>query len=763
MTLANVDSQNQNKSQAPVRRYPQWHIVLVAFSGEEALLADTLAQVRQQSLNLGSVQLICSDTPALRAAASEFLTRFELPALPAQDSYWLTLLRLLPLDAPVLLVRAGCHLPQYWDARLMAVAEQSPHLSVISPLNVAEPLFALLNPGAAQPLAMPIDALDQWRAAYADGLAFDLPAISAAVTLIQPSMVDFFTGKCLAACPDEHLSCDAELMQLLRHQGAGVICTDQLVVDDSRVGVRPDCRAFASDVERQSLLDAHPLTGMHHALTELVERQEFPAQQLACKPVMLHISHSWGGGLGRWVEDYIAADDTHNHLVLRSIGQWDAFGHAMALYPSARMDVPIKTWPLALPIVSTAARHHQYSEVLEHIIERYRVSIVMVSSLIGHSLDALRSRLPTLFVCHDFYPFCPALVATFGSPCGSCDAGALKACGQKNTHHRFFPSEPDAHWLALRRQFSQAILAPQVSLVAPSASVPERLKQLEPALQSKACHIIEHGLTDELVARLLVARERSSEQSQGQSQRLRIVILGSLAQHKGAAILDGMLDQLSTFADLWLLGAGDDGRRYDKHDNVTVITWYERDSLGEHLADINPDLGLLLSNVPETFSYTLSELWAAAVPVLATRLGAFADRIQPGRNGWLADPDSLSMLAQLDQIHQNRSELAEVTAYLRSSQVRSSHDMIEGYNQLLPSPRDLPLATWLDCRASVSNSAHLAQEAKALYIDHQTPYRRVLVEFLEYTAGKLGRSPRLPRFMRRLVSRVIRKLSQLLR
>ncbi|WP_409524931.1 glycosyltransferase [Nitrincola sp. MINF-07-Sa-05] len=777
MILADPDSQVKVQAEETTR----WHIVLVAFAGEELSLTDTLAQIRQQSLDDSGLQLLCTDTPALHAAAGDYPVHFELPVAPSLDNYWLTLLRLLPQDAPVLILRAGCHLPQYWDARLMAVADQSPALTVISPLNVTEPFFALLNAKLLsakllnakqnQPLLMSVDALDQWRACYSEGGAFDVPAISGAATLIQPGISD-----CLSA----GLSNDAELMAKLRQQGAGVICTDQLVVDDSRVGIRPDSKAFANEVEQQSLGDAHPLTGMRHALTELVERQELPAQLIDCKPVMLHISHSWGGGLGRWVEDYIAADDTHNHLVLRSIGQWDAFGHAVALYPSARMDVPIKTWPLALPIVSTVAKHHQYSRVLEHIVERYRISAVMVSSLIGHSLDALRTTLPTLFVCHDFYPFCPALVATFDSPCVSCDAKALKKCRQENTHHRFFPTEADEHWLALRQQFSQALLAPEVVLVAPSASVPARLKQLEPALQDKACHIIEHGLTDKLVEHLSLARERAAEHSsellsglsskhpsellsERRTARLRVVILGSLAQHKGAGILDGILDELDVFADLWLLGAGDDGRRYDKRTNVTVIPWYDRDSLGEHLVSINPDIGLLLSNVPETFSYTLSELWAAAVPVLATRLGAFADRIEPGRNGWLADPDSRSVLAQLQSINEHRAELSEVTAYLQRAPVRSSHDMIQSYNQLLPSARDLPLATWLDCRGSLIGSPRSAQEAKALYIDHQTPYRRVLVEFLEYTAGKLGRSPRLPRVIRRLVSKVIRKLSQLLR
>ena len=55
-------------------------------------------------------------------------------------------------------------------------------------------------------------------------------------------------------------------------------------------------------------------------------------------------------------------------------------------------------------------------------------------------------------------------------------------------------------------------------------------------------------------------------------------------------------------------------------------------------------LAMSVSIVPETFSYTLSELWAAGIPVLATRLGAFGDRIVDGENGWLFPAGSVNEL-----------------------------------------------------------------------------------------------------------------------
>ena len=56
------------------------------------------------------------------------------------------------------------------------------------------------------------------------------------------------------------------------------------------------------------------------------------------------------------------------------------------------------------------------------------------------------------------------------------------------------------------------------------------------------------------------------------------------------------------------------------------------------VARIAPDAALLLPTVAETFSYTLSELRSLGVPVIATRVGALAERIRDGIDGFLVDP-----------------------------------------------------------------------------------------------------------------------------
>ena len=126
-------------------------------------------------------------------------------------------------------------------------------------------------------------------------------------------------------------------------------------------------------------------------------------------------------------------------------------------------------------------------------------------------------------------------------------------------------------------------------------------------------------------------------------------------------MLARMIGEIGEVADLFLVGAGESGEQFAGRADTTVIWEYQKLELGDYLRDIDADLGLMLSVVPETFSYTLSELWAAGVPVLATNLGAFSDRIVEGHNGWLVEPLADPILAKIrgDRTGQRRASRYE--------------------------------------------------------------------------------------------------------
>src|SRR5690606_24954419 len=123
---------------------------------------------------------------------------------------------------------------------------------------------------------------------------------------------------------------------------------------------------------------------------------------------------------------------------LRSRTGRNEAGTRLELVDPLEEDQVLLEWQFAAPIATTAVAHDQYRGVFRDVVAAFGVEAVIVSSLIGHSLDALDSGLPTVVVLHDFYPFCPALFAWFDEPCGDCGAGRLVRCLESNPQNVFW-------------------------------------------------------------------------------------------------------------------------------------------------------------------------------------------------------------------------------------------------------------------------------------------------------------------------------------
>ncbi len=74
---------------------------------------------------------------------------------------------------------------------------------------------------------------------------------------------------------------------------------------------------------------------------------------------------------------------------------------------------------------------------------------------------------------------------------------------------------------------------------------------------------------------------------------------------------------------------------------------YSRADLPQLLAHYGAEFALYPSEGPESFSYTLSEIWRAGIPALVPPIGALAERVSDTRAGWLmsetewSDDDSM--------------------------------------------------------------------------------------------------------------------------
>jgi hypothetical protein len=106
-------------------------------------------------------------------------------------------------------------------------------------------------------------------------------------------------------------------------------------------------------------------------------------------------------------------------------------------------------------------------------------------------------------------------------------------------------------------------------------------------------------------------------------------------------------------------------------DGVRVVRHgaYDRDEIVAALVRARIDLGLLLPAWPETYSYTLTELLAANLPIVARRIGALADRLSESKQAILVESATEAADA-IGRLEQRRDELVAMRT-LPEADVRS--------------------------------------------------------------------------------------------
>ena len=393
----------------------------------------------------------------------------------------------------------------------------------------------------------------------------------------------------------------------------------------------------------------------------------------------LHVSHGWGGGIERWVRDMAAADQRGRHLWLRSQSGRNHAGVRLELLDLTAGSEVLLAWDLGSPVAYCAEAHEECDGVYRQVLELFQVDGVFLSSLIGHSLDILKHPSRAVVVIHDLFPYCAALFGWFERACTDCDGPRLQACLSSNPHNVFWQHDDTAGWLCLRDAFLHSLKRSGVSLAAPSHSAFERLASLMPGIRELPWAIIPHGLANPPPRHW----HRRLRPDGGQAGLLRVLVPGRLLPHKGLDLLRGLLPGLQGRAEVRLLGCGDYGRVFAHMPHVSAVADYCHAQLPAHVAAFDPDCALLLSSLPETFSYTLSEMQALGIPVLATRMGAFAERIDDEADGVLVDADVLKLGERLLELADAPEQLAAMAKALRLRPARSAERMLEDYERLM--------------------------------------------------------------------------------
>ena len=328
------------------------------------------------------------------------------------------------------------------------------------------------------------------------------------------------------------------------------------------------------------------------------------------KRLLVFVSHPWGGGIRRYMNDLVGLTEGRCEVLFLepAVGDtvklsWPKPGENFALYFTLPGDLPMLAETLRTLGVERLHFHHV------HLQPR---SILELPAVVGVPYD---------YTLHDYHPICPQyhLVAEDGRYCGEPDTAGCTACIARR------PGQWGLDITTWRAAFAK-LLRGASRVIAPSQDVASRMRRYIPDL---AIEVWPHP------------------ESPGAAvpRTVRVGILGNLSPEKGLHVVAALARDARerglplTFR---VLGSTTEPIAQAPDAPLTIYGQYVDSELPQLIASEKPDVLLFAAQVPETYAYTLSVALQSGLPIVASALGAFSERLTGVARGttvpWNAPP-----------------------------------------------------------------------------------------------------------------------------
>ncbi|HEX4174022.1 MAG TPA: glycosyltransferase, partial [Acetobacteraceae bacterium] len=381
------------------------------------------------------------------------------------------------------------------------------------------------------------------------------------------------------------------------------------------------------------------------------------------RPTILMLAHDLGGGVRRHVLDLIERiGDAANCLLLQSTVR------------GAALSVP------ALPGHPELAVSADRLSDLVLVLQSANVTRAHIHHLMSMDIDAraLLHRLGVPFdvTVHDYFAICPQvnlLPVRQGFYCGEPDVASCNACIANRPSHG---ARDIVSWrLNQAWQFKEA-----ERIICPSDDVRRRLARYG---HTRQAIVVPHAPVPAGPWKLTLPRL-------AKGRALRVAVIGVLSYHKGGvSVLSvaGVGDP--TKLSIHLIGQPEPELPAGP---LTMTGEYQESDLPALLARVKPHVLWLPAQWPETYSFTLSAAIESGLPIVASRIGAFPERLAGRPMTWLVDPQAPAE-TWIDVFDQVRAQLARprraltrprkpaadyyAEHYLRMPSVRSSRHLVD--------------------------------------------------------------------------------------
>lgn len=521
-------------------------------------------------------------------------------------------------DHDVVLLNSDTEVPAGWLRRLRAQAYQAERIATVSPLSNNAVICSWLGfQGAPIPEGLTLTALDDaCRTANGGRFAVTPTTVGFCMYIRRAALAECglfdaetfgrgygeendFCMRVAAAGWEHRIACDV----FVRHEGGASFGEE---TGPRIAAVMPILTGRYPDYPR--LVEEHVRAAGTAPYRFAATMALFQASGL---PVRLLVSHGLDGGVRRHIRDTVALDAGAAHYLL--------------LEPAARgIALSVPALPGHPVLVLAAERRGDLARVLRSA----GVSRVQIHHLMGMDLDVRALvqdlRVPFDVIVHDYFALCPQVNLLPWPAASYCGEPGPAGCDACIAH---LPSHGATDILSWRSraawQFHEA-----ARVLAPGVDALERLRR--------------HGVGENAI---LAPHEAVApgpwpiRRPPRPGKTIRIAVLGALADHKGAHVVASVVMAADPAA-VRIILIGDTGANFPAaaRARMTVTGAYQDDALQGLLDQHRPHAIWFPAMWPETYSYTLSAAIEAGVPIAATALGVFPERLAGRPLTWLVPP-----------------------------------------------------------------------------------------------------------------------------
>jgi GT2 family glycosyltransferase/glycosyltransferase involved in cell wall biosynthesis len=521
----------------------------------------------------------------------------------------------------VILLNSDTEVPRGWTRRLAAQAYAAPNVASVSPFSNRATICSYpVNAGGAMPFGLPLAAIDEAARAANAGRGVEVPTTVGFAMYIRRAALDavgpFDAATFGRGYGEENDFCMRATAQGWVHR----LACDTFVYHEGEVSFG----AGAPELARAQEILAERYPGYARLVARHVQTDAAGPARMALTlalfrrsglPCVLMVSHQLGGGVKRHVDALTARlAGAANVLLMEATGRGVAVsvpavpGHAVLTVASDRI-AALGAFFAAAPVTRAHVHHVMGIDVdLRSLLHRL--------------------GLPFDVTLHDYYGICPQvnlLPARNGQYCGEPGPAVCNACIAVR------PSHGARDILTWRRSHAWLFLEAE-RVLCPSADARDRLLRYFPAARAlRAPHeTVPKGAWPEPAA---AALRRGSP--------LRVAVIGVLAQQKGANAVVTLAEAADPKAiTLHLIGEAEDALPPLAAERISRTGVYEEAALPGLIARVRPHVAWFPAQWPETYSYTLSAAIEAGLPIVATSIGAFPERLANRPLTWLRPPDA---------------------------------------------------------------------------------------------------------------------------